>query len=184
MSLLDGGSVQHLRFIQLLGSRRSQFLRYSLSLTGNRDDAEDLLQESIVKALTAIACLREDAAFETWFLRLMKNTFIDSRRRRKLADQLSFGAAWPGLAAMDPAYARWAVTPDQVIISYYMTDTVRRAIEKLPDEHSQVILLHYVLGYSIPEIVDITGEADGTIRSRVSRALSKLRHLLMQGAEE
>jgi RNA polymerase sigma-70 factor (ECF subfamily) len=148
--------------------------RLALVLTGNPDDAEDLVQDVVVKLCGRpheVAGVRD---LSTWLNRVLYNQFIDDRRRRErqplqlvgTADELD--AAMPGESA-EPMLEALCKDRDQ---------RLGNALSALNPEQRMVLLLHDSQGYRLTEINQLTDIPLGTLKSRLHRARSRVRELL------
>ena len=156
---------------------------YSLAyrLTGHREDAQDLVQDVLLKLHAQTDRLANVDRPRTWMCRVMYNQFVDNQRRSKARRlrlvESSVYAENPDLApALEPA------TEDLVAGEFTITQ-VQAAVEQLSDDHQIVIKLHDVEGYTIPEIAEITGISHGTLKSRRYRARERLQKLLAEGPD-
>jgi RNA polymerase sigma-70 factor (ECF subfamily) len=137
----------------------------------NRTDAEDLVQESFVRAYRAIESLREGEKFPGWLYRITLKICLDHLRkvnRRDTAVPLDEEAhAGP---APEPAGSELEAQEEH--------GKVARAIEKLPDKYRLVVTLRFIDKKSYREIADQLGEPDGTIANRIHRAVKMLQAAL------
>ncbi len=133
---------------------------YAMSLSGNRDDAHDLVQESALKALHAKSVPTDEAAYRAWLFRILRNTFVDGARRDN---------AYPSLSMEDADTAEDAApwNHDDSLIS---TLTVRVCLQKLTPAQREILALVDVAGFSYGEIANFLGVPVGTVMSRISRA--------------
>ena len=130
---------------------------YALSLTGDRELSQDLLQDCAVRVLSAKAVPSERSALRAWFFRILRNLWIDRFRRRRLEP-----------ATDEPerdAEGSWQV--DEQMINVI---TVRHGISRLPPAYRDVIALVDLIGFPYAEVADILGVPVGTVMSRLSRA--------------
>jgi len=135
---------------------------YALSLAQDRDEARELLQNCAVKALSARRTPKDEAAYRAWLFTILRNTFIDDRRRRQRA---------AAVADEDrTVMPRWIAT-EQVMVNVL---TVRRALRRLSSAHREVIVLVDVGGFSYAEVAGMLEIPVGTVMSRISRARSML----------
>jgi RNA polymerase sigma-70 factor, ECF subfamily len=147
-------------------------------LTGSRDEAEDLVQETYVKALKGFSSFTLGTNFRAWMYRILRNTFLTLRaglRATVSLDDEENAVAEP--VANDD--------PESLLFARADQDEIRRALEQLPVAHREVILLCDVEEMSYKEIAEVAGIPIGTVMSRLSRARSTMRSLLrarMQGA--
>jgi RNA polymerase sigma-70 factor (ECF subfamily) len=143
-----------------LGSLR----RYALSLTRHESDAEDLVQETLLKAYSARAGLRSDRKLRGWLMSILHNLFIDGRRQR-LATTQREQAASDGADQTVPASQEDNVRLQQV----------RRAFFQLTDEQREALHLVSIEELSYQEAAEVLGVPVGTVMSRISRARERLR---------
>lgn len=166
----------NIAFEQLVRPHLDRLYRLAWRLTGARAEAEDLFQELLTKAFTRLDELVDIDEQGPWLCKVMYNLFIDERRRfarqrLHIVDEGSLPGE--GLAALagtdDPArdHAR-----DEKLAH------LDGALARLSDEHRIVVLLHDTEGYKLSEIQELTGVPVGTIKSRLSRARTRLREIL------
>lgn len=170
------------KFDALLRPHLDRLYRLAFRLCGNRPDAEDLVQDVLVKAYRRRAELARIDELSPWLGRVLYHRFVDqhrSRTRRRLhvvagADQRG-GLPDPVEIAADPSPG-----PEQAASR---RDNIRRleaAIARLSEEHRTVLLMHDTEGYKLEEIQKITGTPVGTVKSRLHRARARLRELLAE----
>lgn len=149
-------------------------------LTHDREEAEDLVQEAYLKALKGFASFQEGTNFRAWMYRIVRNTFLTSR------SGLSVKMTLP-LDREEDAVARPSDTPEAVLLARADEQMIQSALERLPVQFREVILLCDVEEMSYQEIAEIIGIPIGTVMSRLSRARKAMRELLrekMQGASK
>ena len=132
-----------------------------LVLTSNRADAEDLLQAALAKTCLAWDRIQDRAALDSYVRRAMVNTQISWWRRRRVAE-------YPTDELPD------CPVTDQVLPAE-IEDTVRRALERLPQRMRAAVVLRYYQDMTELQIADALGVSRGTVKSTVSRAVAKLR---------
>ena len=148
---------------------------YAMTLTRNQTEAEDLVQETYVRAIRAMARLRSDSNVRAWLFTILRNVWLNEIRHRN---------SGPKLVDMDgdEKAANMVREPSQdphaLLVSNIERKRVQEAIEQLPGEFREIILLREFEGLSYQEIADILGCPPGTVMSRLSRARSRLRRLL------
>ena len=153
----DGESA----FREYVTVRGAALLRIALLLTGNRADAEDLLQAALAKTYLAWDRIHDRAALDAYVRRAMVNTQISWWRRRRVEE-------FPTEDIPD-----WAVA--EHLPPSELEDTLRRALDRLPQRMRAAVVLRYYEDMSEPEIADVLGVSRGTVKSTVSRAVAKLR---------
>ena len=137
--------------------------RYARALTGNRERADDLIQDTLARALSRIHLWRPAASIRPWLFTIMHNLFLNERRRAARTTQLNTEPAEP---AADRADSR------------ALLDDVDRALTQLPDEQRAAVLLVGVEEMSYDEAARVLGIPIGTLMSRLSRGREQLRRLL------
>ena len=142
-------------------------------LTQNRDEAEDLVQETYMKALNGFASFQQGTNFRAWMYRILRNTFLTSRSglREKVTVPIDDEDHEPMLPA---AYD----TPESEMLARADQQSVQQALERLPVPFREVILLCDLEEMSYREIAETLAIPLGTVMSRLSRARKALRQLL------
>jgi RNA polymerase sigma-70 factor, ECF subfamily len=142
-------------------------------LTGNRTDAEDLVQETYAKALKGFRSFEQGTNLRAWMYRILRNTFLTSRSG--LAAQNTFSLEDD--AQPDEVTAH-SITPELLVLRQESSQTVMDALAALPVGHREIILLCEVEELSYKEIAQILAVPVGTVMSRLSRARKLLRQIL------
>lgn len=152
-------------FAELYSLYYSRLYRTALSLMKRREDAEDVVMEAVSSAFRAISSLREPEKFEHWLFTLLYNT---AKRRLKLNSRRGITAE---LSDDIPS-------EDGQIEQAELRELLSAARARLSDEENAIITLSVMNGYSSDEVGSIMGLRPGTVRSKLSRSLSKLRSAL------
>ena len=142
-------------------TRGTALLRVAIMLTGNRADAEDLVQAALAKTYLAWDKINDRAALDAYVRRAMVNTHISWWRRRKFEE-------YPTDELPDQ------VIPDDARESD-TAEMVRRALDRLPHRMRAAVMLRYFEDMTEPEIAATLGVSLGTVKSTVSRAVARLR---------
>jgi RNA polymerase sigma-70 factor, ECF subfamily len=151
---------------------------YAMVLSRNRTEAEDLVQETCLRALRAIGRLRADSNVKSWLFTILRNIWLNKlRQRRTTPDLVELDA--DKNRANEPADA--AQDPLTEYVNTVEREQVRAAIEQLPGEFREIILLREYEELSYREIAELLDCPPGTVMSRLARARSKLRELLSGG---
>jgi len=163
-------------FEQVLRPQMEALFRLALRLTGNRAEADDLFQDVLVKIYLRIDDLLDIDDPPTWLRRVMYNHFVDNRRkyaRRRLivVDEHQLGGITVDDLAGDDTPQRNVERHDDIM-------RLQSALDRLSNEHREVVLLHDSDGYKLEEIHELTGEPIGTVKSRLHRARARLREIL------
>jgi RNA polymerase sigma-70 factor (ECF subfamily) len=145
--------------------------RYALALLRNRDDADDLVQDCLLRALDRIETRMGDGDIRPWLFTIMHNLFVNRWRRHARR------SAW--LVEGDAAEAS---VPAPQTAELEMKD-VLRGLATLPEDQRQVIILVTVEGFSYAEVAKIVGVPIGTVMSRLSRGRDRL-NAFMDGQQQ
>ncbi len=139
---------------------------FAVSLTGNVDQADDLVQEAVVRGLTYIQRFQPGTNLEAWLFTILRNQFHTMYRktRREVEDPNGHIAA------------RLSVLPEQD--GYLAVQDLKAALSHLPVEQREALLLVAAQGFSYEEAAEICGTRIGTIKSRVHRARAELAEVL------
>ena len=146
---------------------------FAISLSGNGDRADDLVQETLLRALANINSFQPGSNLPAWLFTILRNLFrSDYRKRRREVEDA------------DGSYAKTLKTqPAQN--AHLEFEEFRAALDKLPQDQREALILVGASGFSYEDAAAICGCAVGTIKSRVNRARSKLAALLyVDGAED
>jgi RNA polymerase sigma-70 factor (ECF subfamily) len=145
--------------------------RYARQLTRDNHQADDLLQETITRALGKLYLYDPSGSFKGWLCTIMKNLFLDDRRRRQ---------KWPTSSFVEQEHgAHRFAKPEQV--DRLVLKELKVAITKLPEAQRKVLMGVVAEGWSYEEAAERLGIAIGTVRSRLFRARSALMEMLDPG---
>src|SRR6202050_4302396 len=172
---LSGANLQFDSFEELATPLFDQLYNFAHWLTQNREEAEDLVQETYVKALKGFSSFQLGTNFRAWMYRILRNTFLTSRTG------LSVTMSVP----LDPEQdaSELAVendTPETILLRRSNSQTVLSAVDHLPVHYREVLLLCEVEEMSYLEIAETLSIPVGTVMSRLSRARKALRESLQQ----
>ena len=145
-------------------------------LARNDHDAEDLVQETYLKAFRSFSSFQAGTNFRAWIFRILRNTFLKSRPLRER--QLMVGL--DSEEQIIPAFAT-CTTPESLFIDSSGIAAIRTAIEELPAIYREVILMCDVEEASYKEIAEILSIPIGTVMSRLARARRMMRDALRPG---
>jgi RNA polymerase sigma-70 factor (ECF subfamily) len=152
------------KYQRRLGRLLSRFIR-------DPSEVEDVMQEAFIKAYRALPAFRGDSAFYTWLYRIgintAKNYLAAMGRRAPTSTDLE---AEEAEGHVDGERLRDLNTPENLLLSREIADTVNSTIESLPEELRTAIQLREMEGMSYEEIANIMGCPIGTVRSRIFRA--------------
>jgi RNA polymerase sigma-70 factor (ECF subfamily) len=160
---------------------REQLFKTALRLARSAEDAEDLLQETYMKAYRHYDSFQPGTNLKAWLFKILKNTFINEYRRRKLVPpQVDFAeleGTFETLVTSGPnGQPR---TPEDNVMEFSLDGEVRRALLALPHNYKVVVLLADLEGYAYKEIADILAIPVGTVMSRLYRGRRLLEKALL-----
>ena len=160
---------------------REQLYKTAVRLTRSAEDAEDLLQETYLKAYRHYQSFRPGTNLKAWLFKILKNTFINDYRRRKQApaqvDFADFEETFESALATPAGMT--ARTPEEELLESTLDGEVRRALAALPHNYKVVVLLADIEGYAYKEIADILAIPVGTVMSRLYRGRRLLERSLL-----
>jgi RNA polymerase sigma-70 factor (ECF subfamily) len=148
---------------------------YARWLTRNDADAEDVVQDACVRALRFFSSLRDDDA-RAWLFAIVRNTWYSRASRRASLPQT---APWNGA---EDERSDAGLDPEERLLQQHTVARVHAALDQLPVDFREVIVLREIEGLSYKEIAAIVGVPAGTVMSRLSRARERLTALLKLAA--
>jgi RNA polymerase sigma-70 factor (ECF subfamily) len=171
----------HEPFERLVRTHQDRLFACAYRLTGNRDDAEDLLQQSLMEAYSAFARFQPGTHFDRWVYRIMHNTYLDTVRRRPRFAIQSLDEALEteegtvsGREIADPHGG-----PEAELMEKTLSEPIQRALDALPADFRSVVVLAEMQGLSYEEVARALRCPVGTVRSRLHRARALLRRSLL-----
>jgi RNA polymerase sigma-70 factor (ECF subfamily) len=160
---------------------RDQLYKTALRLARNPEDAEDLLQETFMKAYRHYASFQPGTNLKAWLFKILKNTFINEYRRRKqVPAKVDFADLEETFeSALLSTGANTTRTPEEELAEASLDGEVGRALVALPHNYKVVVLLADIEGYAYKEIADILAIPVGTVMSRLYRGRRLLERALL-----
>ena len=166
-------------FSLLMEAHEHRMYAVAFRMCGNREDAQDCLQEAMLRVYRAISTFKGQSSFSTWIYRITINTCLDELRRRKIRKTTSLDnlldSGWSPSDELD--------TPENNAIRREQRRSIEKAIASLPDDMRAAIVLRDIQGFSYETIADVLNANVGTIKSRISRGREKLRDILSRQSE-
>jgi RNA polymerase sigma-70 factor (ECF subfamily) len=142
---------------------------FGRSLTGNASHGDDLAQDALAKALASRASYQPGTNMKAWTFMILRNVFYSEKRR-----------SWRS-CALDPEVAERTLVSVTNPTASLELDEMRRALDMLPPDQREALILVGAAGMSYEEVSEVTGAALGTIKSRVSRARDRLALIFADG---
>lgn len=149
------------------------------SIVGNRDDVLDISQEVFLKVYKSIETFKGDSEFSTWLYRIAKNTALDFVRKRKTGI-LSIDSSGEENEGFDVPDEKISASPEKTALQNEKNRLLYEAIQKLSDEHREIIILRDLNDYSYEDIAQKLEIEPGTVKSRLHRAREALRKILLK----
>ncbi|MGC8120113.1 RNA polymerase sigma factor [Marinobacter sp. VGCF2001] len=173
------------RFHRLVQAHLEGMYAFAYRLTGTRQDAEDLVQDVVVKLYPRLSELETVEHLRPWLNRVLYRQFVDSvRRRGRRADRAAselmaadHQADWFDALESDDA------TPELVLDQSRLGFMLDEAMERLSPDQRTLLLLHDVDGWRQEDVAEVLGVAVGTVKSRLHRSRAALRKYLQQRME-
>lgn len=167
---MPGSGLDH-NLQHLIRQHLPSAMRLAVRLVGNTHDAEDLVQESMLRAAKGLKGYRGEASFATWFTRILVNVFRTFRTRRSRAD-----------ADPDAAGALIDGRPDaaQEMLNAELGDTIASEVSQLPERQREVLVLIFYEGYTAAEVAEILVINVQNVYSNLNAARNTLKQRLIR----
>jgi RNA polymerase sigma factor (sigma-70 family) len=149
--------------------------RVAYLIAGDAHDAEDIAQDAFIKAYAGLARFRSEAPFRPWLLQIVAN---EARNRRRSAGRRAHLALRAAADQRNAVSGDAAPSPESAALADEQRQVLLDAVDTLREEDRQAIAYRYFLDLSEAEMADALGCARGTVKSRLSRALARLREQL------
>jgi RNA polymerase sigma-70 factor (ECF subfamily) len=156
--------------------------RFSLLVCGHADDADDAMQEALLKTYRFASQIKEPAAFRTWLYRTVKNACLIGRRKRVhepthmvSLDELMVS---PDGSVLTMDVEDPGPKPDEFVANARLRKTLRLALQKLPPEFRVIVFLREIEGLSTREVAEVVGISEANVKTRMHRARLFLRQQL------
>lgn len=165
-------SVNNAGFGQAAMEHIDSLYGYALTLTRDATEAEDLVQETYLRATSAANRPDADSNLKGWLFVIMRNAWLNQLRHKKS------GPHFVELDLDEPAAARAQENPHVVYLRKLERQQVREAIESLPHAYREIVVLRDIEGFTYQEIATVLDCPAGTVMSRLGRARERLRKSL------
>ncbi len=157
-------------FRHLVEQYRHPLFGTAYLMTGNAAQAEEHVQDAFLNAWRGIKTFRRGGAVKPWLMRILVNAVLSRQRRRRL----------PTVPLEESPPLGTPSRQHEAIEASEDRQAVRQALARLSPEHRQVVVLRYFADLSIAQVADSAGLREGTVKSRLHRALRHMRELLEQ----
>ena len=176
------------KFTELATPYMDALYSAAMRMTRNPADAEDLVQETFLRAYRGFGGFQDGTNLKAWLYKILTNTYINIyRAKQRRPDEVDFDdvedfALYRRIGGLEAAQA--GVTPERLVLDAMPDQAVKDAIEALPEQFRVAVLPADVEGFSYKEIADITGVPIGTVMSRLHRGRKQLEKRLADFAVE
>ena len=169
-------------FDQLVIKYQKRIFNLSYRMLGNYEEANDLAQETFIRAYKKLGSFRREASFYTWLYQLAtnlcRNKLRQWQRKGQFQTQSLHNPAGDGRQELINSISDQTDGPDKILEKKDLEQCVQRAIDSLEDDHRMVVVLRDMQGLSYQEIAAILSCQEGTIKSRLHRARNELKERL------
>ncbi len=162
---------EHEAFRHLVEQYKDVLYGTALLMTGNRALAEEQVQEALLSAWRGIKGFRSGRPVKPWLVRILVNAIVSQRRKR----------AVPTVPLEDHNQADDDSHPVEAVEAQFDRQAIRQALAGLNPDHRQVVVLRYFADLTVPQLAEAIGVREGTVKSRLHRALGQLRDQLTAG---
>jgi RNA polymerase sigma-70 factor (ECF subfamily) len=163
---------------RLLMRAQEAAYRFSLLVCGHQEDAEDVMQDALLKTYQHVTNISEPEAFRTWLYTTVKNACL-MKRRRHVGEPANFVSLDQGVESTDGTIpvdvADQSRSADQRLIDGWMDGRLREALKGLPPSYRMVVVMREMEGLSTKEVATITGFSEANVKTRLHRGLLMLR---------
>ena len=167
---------------QALALLQNTVFSFSMRVCGHREDAEDTMQEVLLKSVPQLPKFESPKALVVWLYKVAKNRCLMNRRRSKFAPahELSLEELMPDRKELNQLSTEGRINPESFAIRSEQASRLRGAIQQLPPQYRIVLVLRDMEGLTDDEVAEITGLRPGTVRVRLHRARLFVRKELMR----
>ena len=182
VELSAGGDIN--AFETLIQTHQKKVYNIALRMTKNHEDAQELAQDTLVRAFTAIKKFRGEASFSTWLYRIAMNVCTDFLRKKNKAVVISMEQGAVGSENEHPIQLpEEGPGPEEQSEKRQLKQLIRSAMDSLSVEHRQVLVLRDLMDLSYKDIADSLDVSEGTIKSRINRARESLKQVILKKPE-
>jgi len=174
LAVMESQNELHKEFEREALPHMDALYNFALRMTGDGDDANDLVQDTFLKAFRFFDKFEKGTNCKAWLFRIMKNTFINTyRKKTKEPDKVDYEDVENFYENAKPSSTDSAHL-EKEIYDNLLDDDISSAIASLPDDFKTVIILSDIEGFTYDEIADFIDCPVGTVRSRLHRARKML----------
>ena len=169
-------------FLELIRPYQRTVYATVISMLGSKEDAEDVTQDALLKALARLQQFRQESAFGTWLIQIAINEARMRRRKLRHGIMFSLTSEPDGDGAYIPKdFADWREIPSEALERNEIREALAKALTSLEEHYRMAFILRDVNDLSIAETASILGISPGAVKSRLRRARLMLRDILSTG---
>lgn len=179
------GQASSSEFVDVVFEHIDALYRSALRMMRNKNDAEDLVQETILKAFRFFNTFKPGTNIKAWLFKIMTNLYINLyREKSRHPQEVGFDEVEEQFLyqRLTELRQKGQPNPEQIFFDRLYGDDVRRCLDELPDDFRTVVILAFIEGFSYEEIAEITGVQLGTVKSRLHRGRKFLQKRLWEYA--
>ncbi len=156
--------------------------RFSLLVCGHVEDAEDVMQDALLRTYRHVSGIQDPAAFRTWLYTTVRNACL-MKRRRRVGEPAQFVSVEQGHTAADGAAEPLDIEgpgrdPDQKMVDAWIDRRLHAALAALPPGYRAIVVLREIEGLTTKEVATVTGMSEANVKTRLHRARVMLRREL------
>lgn len=177
--VVEAKAGNYAAFEELVNRYEKRVYRLALNITGNPQDAEDILQEAFLKAFEHLPEFREDSRFYTWIVRIAINEGLMKLRKLRIDRTVPMEEIRDEDGEVMPReFADWRPNPEEILAQHELETVLQNAARTLPQAFRTVFFLRDVEGLSTEETAQVLNLSVGAVKARLFRARLRLRNEL------
>ena len=162
-------------FHQLVKRYQDKLYNFGLRMCGNKNDAEDMVQDTFLNVFRFLKNFRHDSKFKNWLYKIAASACLQKKRHSKYAPEPEKELSWDALTGSTDVKKltetpRWASQPLENVLSAELSDHIKAAILELPEKYRLIIILRDIEGFSTTETAKIMGLTQANVKVRLHRA--------------
>ena len=164
-------------FTEFMDRFGRRLLGFGMRMCGDREDAREVVQDTLLKTFQSVHELKDRKAFAGWLYRIATNACLMKRRKSKFLDEeIGLEEAMPDRASLTQGGPEWNRLPDEAALDGELQGKIRQAILDLPDNYRTVLVLRDLEGLDTEEVADALGLSKDVVKMRLHRARAKVRN--------
>jgi RNA polymerase sigma-70 factor (ECF subfamily) len=166
-------------FDELVYKHRRRIYHYAVQLTKNAEEANDIVDDALIRVFKSLMDFRGDSAFTTWLYRIVTNCFLDMRKKRRNHREVSLeDLNYPGSDDMRPMIFNEKFNPHDQVEVRERISLIDAGLKQLPQGARKILMMYHADSMSYDDIAESLRLPIGTVKSRINRARLRLRQVL------